>query len=214
MEEIAVRANLALSHKNNLNDFMINHCGENEEDLETEYLEMCKQVDKINLRLFNNMIGAGKVESALDLVQRLHNEDSFEIAMEIADRSNQRKLSDHIYSIKESRFDQIETDQHVDDDGDSYAGSVNTSFTQETQTNETVMKVSPEASSFRNKRKVQVEHPEKPRCRKRMNPFATNAKKSPGKSPPPKSFDKPTLSRMSTFSSQSRQLTRASKEIL
>ncbi len=215
LEEVSVRADLALNHKNYLNDFMVN-CGENEQDLQEEYTEMCTQVDRITLRLFHRMIEAGKVESALDLTRRLYQEESFEAAILIADKSNQRKLSDHIYSIKGEKFSRFEEDQYMDEDAESYGdGSVNT-FTNNRAPEESLMKVSPEPPNSRNKRKLNVEHSEKPKCRKRVNPFATNTRKSPGKSPPPpkSALKKPTLSRLSTFSSQSRQLNRASKEIL
>lgn len=52
--------------------------------------------------MFASIVEAGKLERALDLVERLHLEKSFEIAMKIADRH--RKLVDFIENVKERKF--------------------------------------------------------------------------------------------------------------
>ena len=216
MEEVAVRANLAIDHKNFLNDFMSNHGSEDTEAMEMEYDGICAQVDKITLKLFFKMMEAAKVESALDLVHRLHHEQSFEIAMMAADKSNFRKLSDRIFSIKEDRFD-LDEDDDLDDD-ESFDGS-HTAFPRDNQTKNrsSSANVSPDQSNLvKNEFKTQDKHLEKPKSRKRINPFATNTKKSPGKTTHVKKLQKkePTLSRMSTFSAESRRKSKGSKEIL
>jgi chromosome transmission fidelity protein 4 len=74
--------------------------------------------------MFAAVVEAGKLESALDLVERLHLEKSFEIAMTIAD--HHRKLVDFIEDVKDRRFphDSIDyTDENDDDDG---TGAFNT----------------------------------------------------------------------------------------
>jgi hypothetical protein len=63
----------------------------------------------------------------LDLVERLHLEKSFEIAMTIAD--NHRKLVDLIEDVKDRRFPHDDIDYHVDDD-DNNTGAVHTALTQ------------------------------------------------------------------------------------
>jgi hypothetical protein len=56
--------------------------------------------------MFAAIVEAGKLERALDLVERLHLEKSFEIAMTIAD--HHRKLVDLIEDVKERRFSSME----------------------------------------------------------------------------------------------------------
>ena len=50
------------------------------------------------------VIQAGKVERGLDLVQRLHLEQSYDIAIQAADRVGHRKLSDRIEEAKLQKF--------------------------------------------------------------------------------------------------------------
>ena len=57
---------------------------------------------------------AGKQERALDLVDRLHLEKSYDVAMAIADRH--RKLVDRIESRKDAKFVQFPLDDDGDDD--------------------------------------------------------------------------------------------------
>jgi hypothetical protein len=58
--------------------------------------------------MFAATIEAGKLERALDLVERLHLEKSFDLAMTIAD--NHRKLVDLIEDVKYSKFAPQEAD--------------------------------------------------------------------------------------------------------
>lgn len=64
--------------------------------------------------MFAALVEAGKLERALDLVERLHLEKSFEIAMTIAD--NHRKLVDFIEDVKDRRFQTMY--DNTDDDND------------------------------------------------------------------------------------------------
>ena len=58
--------------------------------------------DKVTLKLFAASVQAGKLERALDLVERLHIEKSFDLAMVIAD--SHRRLVDLIEQAKDNRF--------------------------------------------------------------------------------------------------------------
>jgi hypothetical protein len=69
--------------------------------------------DKVTLKMFAAIVEAGKLERALDLVERLHLEKSFEIAMTIAD--HHRKLVDLIEDVKERRFSSL-MDYTADDE--------------------------------------------------------------------------------------------------
>lgn len=67
--------------------------------------------------MFASIIEAGKLERALDLVERLHLEKSFDLAMTIAD--NHRKLVSLIEQVKERKFpDQASDDEEPGDDYD------------------------------------------------------------------------------------------------
>jgi chromosome transmission fidelity protein 4 len=52
--------------------------------------------------MFAGIVEAGKLERALDLVERLHLEKSYDLAMTIAD--SHRKLVDRIEDAKDRRF--------------------------------------------------------------------------------------------------------------
>lgn len=128
LEEISVRANLALTQKKIINEiFPVN--ADEKDILDEEYDSLCAQVvriwfvvscmanwssssnaslysyqcqDKVTLKLFMAIATAGKLKMALDLVDRLHLEKSFDIAMTVADRLNHRNLSDRIDEKKAS----------------------------------------------------------------------------------------------------------------
>ena len=72
--------------------------------------------DKVTLKMFAAVVEAGKLERALDLVERLHLEKSFEIAMTIAD--SHRKLVDFIEDVKDRRFPKEDIDYHGDGEDD------------------------------------------------------------------------------------------------
>lgn len=60
------------------------------------------------MKLFAHTVEAGKLERALDLVDRLHLEKSYDLAMKIAE--NHDKLVDFIEETKESKFPPEEVD--------------------------------------------------------------------------------------------------------
>jgi chromosome transmission fidelity protein 4 len=91
------------------------------------------------LKLFAATVEAGKLERALDLVDRLHLEKSYELAMAIAD--NHRKLVDLIEDSKDRKFGGHEEDQDVDD----YEAE-SPDFTEEAGR----PRISPDSSSVRN----------------------------------------------------------------
>ena len=148
LEELCVRSNLALTQKKVNNDIS---CGDlMGDDFGEEYRTMCAQVvglpmlmcffcepcslltqclltpttlqDKVTLKLFATTVEAGKLERGLDLVDRLHLEKSYDLAMAIAE--NHTKLVDFIEEAKESRFpledvddvDEEEQEEDYDDD--------------------------------------------------------------------------------------------------
>ena len=69
----------------------------------------------MTLKLFNEIIKAGKVERALSLVHRFHLEKSYDIAIQVSDRMGHRKLSDFIEDSKLQRFPSVEDDDLFDD---------------------------------------------------------------------------------------------------
>ena len=111
LEEVSVRSNLALAQKQICNDT-------EDANFEQEYTTMCAQVDKVTLKLFASTLDAGKVERALDLVDRLHLEKSYDLAIRLADHN--RKLVDFIYDAKERKFmveaEMDETEEYSEDD--------------------------------------------------------------------------------------------------
>ena len=63
--------------------------------------------------MFAATVEAGKLERALDLVEKLHLEKSFDLAMRIADAH--RKLVDFIEDAKDRKFG-VPDDQSYEDD--------------------------------------------------------------------------------------------------
>jgi len=217
MEEVSLRANLALSHKSFLNEFLAgNDVSVDNEEMQSEYDTMCAQVDKITLKLFFSFLSAGKTERGLDMVNRLHLEKSFDIAFTAADRLGHQRLGDRIFAKKNEKFKEDDFD-----DNQSYDESImSASERHHRRDDESIMSsvITPEVTESRGKRiRQDFDEPSvKPKRRKKANPFATITKKSPSKtplvtSPPPK---KPALSRMSTFSAESRWKSKASKELI
>ena len=72
--------------------------------------------DKVTLRLYSGMVDAGKLDSAFDLVSRLHSEKSYDIAMRLADRNY--KLADEVERLKKYKFpdDDASEDSYIADD--------------------------------------------------------------------------------------------------
>ena len=74
--------------------------------------------DKVTLKLFTSVVQAGKLEQALDLVDRLHLEKSYDIAVTVADRLNYRSLSDRVYEARDRRFAVVDDDEEEENDDD------------------------------------------------------------------------------------------------
>jgi chromosome transmission fidelity protein 4 len=188
------------------------------------------------------MVEAGKLERALDLVGRLHLEKSFDIAITMADRLNHRSLSDRIEQAKERWLslqfpDQPEDveddvmgmeemeDEHEEFDYDDNSATEPTrdirrdgkaSRSTENPTSGPVRRISPDLHRTTKKRSFeQVADEKKPK-----NPFAKKRLASPAHAsnlvawPMGLSSPKPKISRSSTFSTKSREQTKASKNIL
>lgn len=106
LEDLSLRSNMALTQKifvdeNNLN----RDIGLDMDDLEKEHNLLRKQVDKVTIKLFAAMVDNGKFDNALELVNRLHSEKSYEIAMVYADRQNER-LAKRIEKKMKINFDE------------------------------------------------------------------------------------------------------------
>lgn len=68
--------------------------------------------------MFASTVEAGKLERALDLVERLHLEKSYELAMAIAD--SHRKLVDLIEDAKERKFLPDEQEDYEDEESPDF----------------------------------------------------------------------------------------------
>ena len=217
MDEVYVRASLALENKKFVNEFELStDATADAGELEQEYDAMCIEIDKVTLKLFFTLVQGGKLECAYDLSQRLHNEKSFNVAITAADRCGQQKLSDRIHDLMEERFREDLVEEEDVSDDESLA--MDNAPTEETVVH--LRRVSPNAVTKRKEREEDVEAssevPEPAnKVRRRLNPFAKTHKESPPKammeSPQAK---KPTLSRMSTFSAESRQKSKLAKHFL
>jgi len=112
LEELSVRSNIALAQKKFINDNELDYDVDyNGDELEKEYTTLCKQVDKVTIKLFAAMVDAGKFDSALELVSRLHSEKSYDIAIRYADRHNS-KLATGVEREMELKFGSEESDDY------------------------------------------------------------------------------------------------------
>jgi hypothetical protein len=199
--------------------------GDDVSELEEEYDRLSAQVDKMTLKLFILFVEAGKLERAFDLVERLHLEKSFDIAITIAERLRQGILCDKIEERKYLRFGGVNDDDH--DHDDDVAIDTRVKKGQEKQRDESLMPPlrsirTPEESTELGKRPRPTPedntHSIKPTAIQR-NPFAKSRMESPprflrmaGEASSPNRFGK--LSRLSTFSSKSRELRNVRKILL
>lgn len=221
LEEASVRATLALTQKKFLTDISASD-GLYTQDMEAEYDQLCANVDKVTLKLFHATVTAGKLERALDLCERLHLEKSFDIATRVADMANHRKLADRIDEVKERKFPTAELETFEERDLQSEFGRQVMAMDDETGS----QRISPESGRVANSKRtlddfsdVEDEEPREnessePATKKRRkpNPFAKKRLESPGKkknafaSPGRSPSKSSTLSRLSSFSAQSRQM--------
>jgi chromosome transmission fidelity protein 4 len=188
------------------------------------------------LKLFMAIATAGKLEMALDLVDRLHLEKSFDIAMTVADRLNHRNLSDRIEEKKELRFmvddksdDGLETDYQA-----AFSEPPAGDYSDEEEDTASSRRITPDAGQSRKSKRAdafdddEIEKWSRPEKKSRgateakrslvkpINPFAKKRMESPARQSvsPAKSPSKPSLSRLSTFSAQSREKSKISKRLL
>lgn len=240
LEDLQVRADLSLKQKKFVNDSI----APDDEELMNEYDAMCAQVDKVTLKLFFDILKAGKVERALDLVERLHLEKSFEIAVKASDRLNFLKLSDRIEAARDARFppEQFEEEEEMDDgvdrryfaqrplntdryeddrDVDEESVQSSTAITPDVNRRGGVKRNREEFHSDIEEEEGEAEEEPEQRpapTKRKINPFAKKKMESPGKgqlsSPLRSPSAKPKLSRNSTFSAQSRAKTKGQKRIL
>jgi chromosome transmission fidelity protein 4 len=119
LEELSIRAGISLSQKKIVQELTTE--GE-DDDFEREYHALSAQVDKVTLKMFAATVEAGKLERALDLVERLHIEKSYELAMAIAD--SHRKLVDLIEDAKERKFPPVEEDYFEDAESPDFTDDV------------------------------------------------------------------------------------------
>lgn len=84
--------------------------------------------DKVTLKLFSAMVDANKIERAADLVYRLHNEVSFDLAIQIAGRHD--KLADIIEEVKLNKFSPTATEEgnELPSDEEGYSDSPETAL--------------------------------------------------------------------------------------
>ena len=218
LEEASVRATLALTQKKFLTDISASD-GLDTQDMEAEYHQLCANVDKVTLKLFHATVTAGKLERALDLCERLNVEKSFDIATRVADMANHRKLADRIDEVKERKFPTVELETFEERNLHSEFGRQAIDMDDETGS----QRVSPESSRVEHKKRklddisdVEDEEPceNDPSIKKgrKPNPFAKKRFESPGKkknafaSPGRSPSKSSSLSRLSSFSAQSRQM--------
>lgn len=257
LEEVSLRGNMALNQTKVYQDYLVSTGEEDADALEEQYVQMSAQVDKVTLKLFMQIVQSGKVERGLDLVERLHLEKSYDIAVKAADRIGQRKLSDRIEERKMLKFaPPPEEEEEMEEDGFD-GGSDASDFeddgsvvaTREERQRRLQQPPSPpppsrQSTTPRSKRRRDVtvsdgteeESPPKGTSRRkttdnadddrrastsssanrRLNPFAKKRLESParGMAPLPPSPTKVKLSRSSTFSTESRDKSRAGKQIM
>ena len=220
-----MRAKLALNQKK----FILTKTaseGYDVSELDDEYNGLCAQVDKVTLKLFMATVEAGKLERSLDLVERLHLEKSFEIAITVAERMNHRNLTDKIEDVKDRRFAAEEEDQEEDGVDEMFPDSQGDDHV--TETKSTPRKsfsgnISPDSEIIsRTKRSHdEVEQEEEARVpvsrSKKINPFAKKRLESPGRpsmSPSKTSPARVGISRLSSFSARSREMSKITKKLL
>jgi len=243
MEEMSIRAAISLKQELLLQDIEGNENSESESDLFEQYTKHCINVDKLTLKFFFEAAKRGKVELALDLVHRLHNEKSFDIAIRASDQCNRMKLSDEIAIVKEERFPILDMDRSYDGDNPhTRDDDADTVYSSGVESQSIVTKesrsISPDGKplDFLNHAKRPREESEKglesqrhkvamlsksKPTPKSKNPFAINRVESPVKLSPPKTKPKPggkkaqtSLSRLSSFSAKARTEVKNRKTIL
>jgi len=118
--------------------------------------------------MFASVVEAGKLERALDLVERLHLEKSFDLAMTIAD--NHQKLVDLVEDAKYRKFGEptVDDEPAYTDDAE-YSGGYD-----EEEADYDAQKITPDSASFRKRTTGDFldDDQEQPRAVRRKQVFA------------------------------------------
>lgn len=209
-----MRAKLALNQKK-YNIAGAAGAGYDVTDLEEEYSGLCAQVDKVTLKLFMATAEAGKLERSIDLVQRLHLEKSFDIAITVAERMRHDELSDKIEDIKDRRF-AIDEEEEAEDE--MFPDTQPEKSAHGTPDRPSTRNISPETASGNKRPRDNVEDEElASTVRRKINPFAKKRMESPGRvalSPVKESHARIGISRLSSFSATSHEMSKISKKLL
>jgi hypothetical protein len=115
--------------------------------------------DKVTLKLFASTVDAGKLERALDLVDRLHLEKSYDLAITLADRHH--KLADFIEGARERRF-AVDAEEEDNEEDDSPS-------TTRMRQLESSRQISPEANAAAKKRSLGGFQPNPISTKRRVN---------------------------------------------
>ena len=86
-----------------------------------------KQQDKVTLKLLSSAVQSAKVKRGYDLVQRLHSEKNYDIAIKMADHIGHRKLIDRIDEARLRKYpplDEEEEEDMFDDDAASFESAI------------------------------------------------------------------------------------------
>ena len=105
--------------------------------------------DKVTLKLLYNKICDGQLDAALGLVNRLHLEETFDVAIKMADRHRQNDLAEKIENEKVRRFAPVEEEEGYDDDNDDSYGATSTHLDRY----EASSQISPEAAQTQKTKK-------------------------------------------------------------
>lgn len=208
-----MRAKLALNQKK-YNVAGTAAAGYDVTDLEEEYAGLCAQVDKVTLKLFMTTVEAGKLERSLDLVERLHLEKSFDIAITVAERMSHNELSDKIEDVKDRRF---AVDEEEEED-EMFPDSQPENTTHGTPDRASTRNISPDTSSGNKRPHEAIDHEEvEQTVRRKFNPFAKKRMESPARvalSPVKENPARVGISRLSSFTATSREMSKANKHLI
>ncbi|KAL9180611.1 hypothetical protein ACHAXT_011064 [Thalassiosira profunda] len=238
-EELSVRAAFALNQAKVHDDYLVSQGDADADETEELYEQRCVSVDKETLKLFNATVAAGKVERAYDLVARLRSEKAMDLALKVADRVGQHKLSDKIEELLARKYPPLDEDGEGFDDAASYDSrrsdgsddDAPAGATRRQRMERPSQRISPEGGRTprAHGEECSTDEESPPRealkrkfeaapaaAKKRTNPFAKKRLESPAKSAT-KGLGSParlSLSRSSTFSASARKKQRRGKQIL
>ena len=236
-----MRAAFALNQAKVHDDYLVSQGDADADETEELYEQRCVSVDKETLKLFNATVAAGKVERAYDLVARLRSEKAVDLALKVADRVGQHKLSDKIEELLARKYPPLDEDDGGFDDAascdsrhsDGSDDDAPAVATRRQRTERPSQRISPEGGRTpraHGGEECSTDEESPPRealkrkfeaapaaAKKRTNPFAKKRLESPAKKSAAKGLGSParlSLSRSSTFSASARKKQRRGKQIL